>query len=329
VAETLKRQECIGRNKEVIHVARFPKFYDPNRIGSLFYPDVSTIAAQAESAGLAPAEEDMVKVLLLIIDMQVDFCHQGGTLFVPGAPADVRRLIEFIYRNAERISHITCSLDSHYPFQIFHPAWWVDIDGKHPPPFTIISTQDVEGGKWRPLFKADWSTRYVKRLQLEAKKQLTIWPYHVPIGAVGNALDPELWSAVFWHSIARRSQPTWWTKGSIPQTEHYSIVKPEIEVPEEPQGTLSTDFIQALEEYDYLVIAGEAESHCVLETAEDLVRVFRDRPDQLNKILLLKDCTSPVVHPEVDFHAIARARFAEYEKLGLRFIDSTDPLPAG
>jgi len=329
VAETLKRQECIGRNKEVIHVARFPKFYDPNRIGSLFYPDVSTIAAQAESAGLAPAEEDMVKVLLLIIDMQVDFCHQGGTLFVPGAPADVRRLIEFIYRNAERISHITCSLDSHYPFQIFHPAWWVDTDGKHPPPFTIISTQDVEGGKWRPLFKADWSTRYVKRLQLEAKKQLTIWPYHVPIGAVGNALDPELWSAVFWHSIARRSQPTWWTKGSIPQTEHYSIVKPEIEVPEEPQGTLSTDFIQALEEYDYLVIAGEAESHCVLETAEDLVRVFRDRPDQLNKILLLKDSTSPVVHPEVDFHAIARARFAEYEKLGLRFIDSTDPLPAG
>jgi len=307
-------------------VARFPKFYDPNRIGSLFYPDVSTIAAQAESAGLAPAEEDTVKVLLLIIDMQVDFCHQGGTLFVPGAPADVRRLIEFVYRNAERISHITCSLDSHYPFQIFHPAWWVDANGKHPPPFTIISAQDVEGGKWRPLFKSDWSVRYVRRLQQEAKKQLTIWPYHVPIGAVGNALDPELWSAVFWYSIARRSQPTWWTKGSIPHTEHYSIVKPEIEVPEEPQGTFSTDFIQALEEYDYLVIAGEAESHCVLETAEDLVGVYRDRPDQLNKILMLKDCTSPVVHPEVDFHAIAQARFYEYEKLGLRFVNSIDPL---
>ena len=308
-------------------MTRFPDFYDPDRIGTLFYPDVATIAAQAELAGLAPTEGDTTKVLLLIIDMQVDFCHQEGTLFVPGAPDDVKRLIEFIYTNAEQISHITCSLDSHYPFQIFHPAWWVDVSGKHPEPFTIISAQDVEEGKWRPLFKPDWSAQYVNKLGQEAKKQLTIWPYHVPIGAVGNALDPELWSAVFWHSIARRSQPTWWTKGSIPQTEHYSILKPEIEVPEEPQGKLSTDFIEALADYDYLVIAGEAESHCVLETAEDLVTVFRDRPDQLNKILMLKDCTSPVVHPEVDFHAIAQEHFAEYEKLGLRFINSTDPLP--
>jgi nicotinamidase/pyrazinamidase len=308
-------------------MAKIPAFYDPNRIGTLFYPDVSTIAAQAESANLRSAEEDAIKVLLLIIDMQVDFCHEGGTLFVPGAPGDVRRLIEFIYTNAERISHITCSLDSHYPFQIFHTAWWVDASGKHPSPFTIISGADVERGMWRPLFKPDWSVQYVNRLQQDAKKQLTIWPYHVPIGAVGNALDPELWSAVFWHSIARGSQPTWWTKGSIPHTEHYSILKPEIEVPEEPQGTLSTDFIQALADYDYLVIAGEAESHCVLETAEDLVRVFRDRPDQLNKILMLKDCTSPVVHPEVDFHAIAQERFSEYKKLGLRFINSVDTLP--
>ena len=308
-------------------MARTPDFYNSNRIGTLFYPDVSTIAAHAESVALSPADEDTVRVLLLIIDMQVDFCHEGGTLFVPGAPDDVRRLIEFIYSNAERISHIACSLDSHYPYQIFHPAWWVDADGKHPPPFTIISAEDVEGGKWRPLFKADWSVQYVNRLQQDAKKQLTIWPYHVPIGAVGNALDPELWSAVFWHSIARRSQPTWWTKGSIPQTEHYSILKPEIEVPEEPQGRLSTDFIEVLADYDYLVIAGEAESHCVLETAEDLVRVFRDRPQQLKKILILKDCTSPVVHPEVDFHAIAQKRFAEHEKLGLRFIDSTAPFP--
>jgi nicotinamidase/pyrazinamidase len=312
---------------EEMHMAQTPDFYDPNRIGKLFYPDVSTIAAQAESAGLSSAEEDATKVLLLIIDMQVDFCHERGTLYVPGALDDVRRLIEFIYKNAENISHITCSLDSHYPFQIFHPAWWVDVNGKHPAPFTIISAEDVDQGKWLPLFKANWSTWYVKRLHQEARKQLTIWPYHVPIGAVGNALDPELWSAVFWHSIARRSQPTWWTKGSIPRTEHYSILKPEIEVPDEPQGTLSTDFIQALTEYDYLVIAGEAESHCVLETTEDLVAVFHDRPNQLEKIHILKDCTSPVVHPDVDFHAIAQKQFAEYEKLGLRFINSTDPLP--
>jgi nicotinamidase-related amidase len=309
-------------------MASFPDFYDPSRIGTLFYPDVSTIAAHAQLAGLPSAEQDTTRVLLLIIDMQVDFCHEEGTLHVPGALDDVKRLIEFVYRNAERISHITCSLDSHYPFQIFHPAWWLDTDGNHPVPFTIISSEEVEQGKWQPLFKVEWSTRYVKRLQEGAQKQLTIWPYHTPIGAVGNALDPELWSAVFWHSIARKSQPTWWTKGSIPQTEHYSILKPEIEVSQEPQGTLSTDFIEALADYDYLVIAGEAASHCVLETAEDLVNVFRDRPDQLERIHILKDCTSPVIHPDVDFRAIVEEHFAQYEKLGLRFIDSSYLLPS-
>jgi len=305
----------------------YPDFYDPDRIGTLFYPDAMTIAAAAEAAALAPSSQDNVKALLLIIDMQVDFCHANGALVVPGAVDDVRRTIEFIYRNAEHISHITCSLDSHYPFQIFHPSWWVDKQGNHPVPFSIISAEAVERGTWRPMFRPEWSTLYVKKLQAEAKKQLTIWPYHAPIGTVGNALDPELWSAVFWHSIARRSQPTWWTKGSIPQTEHYSILRPEIEIPLESQGTLSKDFIQSLREYDVLFIAGEAESHCVLETAEDLVDIFRDRPDQLEKIVMLKDCTSPVVHPDIDFHAIALERFAEYAKLGLRFVNSTESWP--
>ncbi|NTV45381.1 MAG: hypothetical protein HGB11_02380 [Chlorobiales bacterium] len=307
-------------------MAAFPNFYDPNRAGTLFYPDAGRIAYEAESTGLLPVESDTTKTLLLIIDMQVDFCHSQGSLHVPGASDDVRRLCDFIYRNAERISHITCSLDSHYPHQIFHPAWWRDEEGKHPAPFTIITAHDVEQGKWLPLFKLEWSIQYVKRLQANAKKALTIWPYHVPLGGVGNALDPELWSAVFWHSLARKSQPTWWQKGGIPETEHYSILKPEIDVPNEPLGMLSTEFVLALQTYDRIIIAGEAESHCVLETVEDLVEIFGDQPKLLEQIYILKDCMSPVVHPEINFHAIAQKQFREYEKRGLHFINSTDPL---
>jgi nicotinamidase-related amidase len=76
-----------------------------------------------------------------------------------------------------------------------------------------------------------------------------------------------------------------------------------------------------------VVIAGEAESHCVLETVEDLVEEFGDQPQTLQKVLFLRDCTSPVRHPEIDFHAIALARFAELERRGVRFVNSTDPLP--
>jgi hypothetical protein len=36
---------------------------------------------------------------------------------------------------------------------------------------------------------------------------------------------------------------------------------------------------------------------------------------------------SPVLHPEVDFHAIAMDRFEDFEAQGVNFINSTDPLP--
>lgn len=308
-------------------MSKFPSFYDPSRIGTLFYPDVATIAAEATAVGLKPAVEDKENVHLVIIDMQVDFCHKNGSLFVPGAMGDIQRTIEFIYNNAERITNITCSLDSHLPHQIFHPAWWADENGSHPAPFTLITYDDIKQGKWRPLVAPVQSTNYVKQLEQEAKKQLTIWPYHVMIGSIGNALDPELFTAVLYHSIARKTQPTWLTKGSIPLTEHYSIIQPEVPVPNHPMGGKNKPFLDTLSQADVVVIAGEAESHCVLETVEDLVEDFSSQPEALQKIYFLRDCTSPVLHPDVDFHAIAQARFADFAQQGVNFINSTDKLP--
>lgn len=307
-------------------MASLPACYDPRRIGTLFYPDAAAIAAQAEAAGLRPADQDRRRTMLLIIDMQVDFCHPQGALYVPGALDDIRRLIEFLYRNAEGITQVTCSLDSHLAFQIFHPAWWVDPDGRRPDPFTIITSEGVRTGRWRPLFHDGWSFDYVQRLEREAKKQLTIWPYHAAIGGVGSALDPELWSAVFWHSVARRCQPTWWVKGTDPRTEHYSIVKPEVASEGGPPAGSSRDFIRTIEEVDTLAVAGEAESHCVLETVEDLVEAFHGRPDELAKIRILTDCMSPVQHPQIDFQAMARRRFEEFESMGVRRTTSREPL---
>jgi len=305
----------------------FPAFYDPDRIGTLFYPEYAAIAAEAYAAGLPPASEDRQNVHLVIIDMQVDFCHENGSLYVPGAGPDIRRLIEFIYKHAERITNITCSLDSHLPHQIFHPAWWADAAGNHPEPFTMISYEEIKAGKWRPLVAPVQSTNYVKKLEQEAKKTLTIWPYHVMIGSMGNALDPELFSAILWHSLARKTQPTWLAKGTVPLTEHYSIIQPEVTVPNHPGGGKNKHFLDTLASADAIIIAGEAESHCVLETVEDLVEEFSAQPEMLQKIYFLSDCTSPVLHPDVDFHAIALERFAEFARQGVNFIESTADLP--
>ncbi len=305
----------------------FPAFYDPSRIGTLFYPDTAAIARAADEAGLAPAAADAPRVHLLIVDMQVDFCHEQGSLFVPGAGGDLRRTIEFLYRHAAALSRITCSLDSHLPNQIFSPAWWADAAGEHPAPFTVISAEDVKRERWQPLLEPQWSRAYVVELERQAKKQLIIWPYHTLLGSVGRVLDPELWSAVAWHALARQVAPGWLLKGSEPRTEHYSIIQPEIPVPGSPQGGKNQALLDELAAADFVVIAGEASSHCVLETVEDLVAEFGGQPGKLETMFLLQDCTSPVAHPQIDFGALAQARFAEFARQGLRLVKSTDDLP--
>ncbi len=301
-----------------------PDFYEPEKVGTLFYPDVRAISDDASRAALPKAADDARRIHLLIVDMQVDFCHEQGTLYVPGAEDDLRRLIAFIYKNADQLTDITCSLDSHLPHQIFHAAWWEDENGEAPPPMTVISSDEVANGKWRPKRMPEWSRAYVGKLEENAKKQLMIWPYHVPIGGPGNMLDPSLWSAVFWHAVARDSQPVMWWKGTIPETEHYSLFRPEIAPPGNPSRGEAAELFDLLESRDRIIVAGEAASHCVLETLEDLVDHFADKPERLEQVLVLRDCMSPIQHPEIDFAGITEKRFEEMEGMGVRFADSTE-----
>jgi nicotinamidase-related amidase len=210
---------------------------------------------------------------------------------------------------------------------LFIILWWIDETGNHPEPFTIITQDDLTAGIWRPLVAPNWSASYVKMLNEMAKKELVIWPYHVPIGGIGNALDPTLWSAVFWHSIARQSQPTWLIKGSLPRTEHYSIIKPEIPILDQPGGSKSRAILDVIARGDVLILAGEAKSHCVLETIADLVTEYADRPEFLRQIFVLEDCMSSIPHPEARFHEIATKQFAKFTAQGVNIINSTDPLP--
>ena len=306
-----------------------PSFYNPERVGALFYPDMWAVAAAAAQAGLPPAAAASRRVLLLIVDMQVDFCHDHGALYVPGAQDDIRRLSRFIFDRAAVITDVVCTLDSHLPFQIFHPSWWADESGNHPAPLTLISAEDVAAGRWRPLVMPDWSVHYVERLEEEHKKVLTVWPYHVLIGGMGNSLDPALFEVVQWHSLARNTQPSWLRKGRIPQSEHYSALRPEIPVPEHPQGELHEGILETLRAADIVFVAGEAQSHCVLETLEDIVAIFGGPDDRtaLNKFYVLTDCTSSVLHPQIDFEALSLEAFDQFARRGVHFVKSTDPLP--
>ncbi len=304
----------------------FPEYYQSERVGQLYAPDTAAAVEYGRMAGISPSAMDRQRKLLLLVDAQVDFVHADGALSVLGAVDDTRRTVEWIYRHAGELTTIAASLDSHVPIQIFFPTWWIDGDGNHPEPYTAIHSADVERGRWRPVYDPEWSTEYVEQLEQHSKKELMIWPYHVLIGTVGHSLMPALYEAIAFHTAARQSQPVFLAKGSIPKTEHYSILEPEVKVPEAPLGSLNTEFLRMMATYDRIYIVGQAKSHCVLETVSSMMRYFRDRPDIIARMRVLMDCTSSVAHPEIDFDAIADAAFTGFAERGLTLTTSRDPL---
>lgn len=303
-----------------------PVYYNPAQVGDLYVPRTAEAVEAGSRAGLTSADTDRTRTVLLLVDAQVDFIHPDGALSVPGAVDDTRHVIEWIYRNVADISLIAASLDSHIPIQIFSPAWWADETGNHPAPYTTITSAAVRAGQWRPLYEIEWSEAYVETLEAHAKKALMIWPYHTLIGTPGHGMMPALYEALAYHSAARRSPPAFLTKGSIPKTEHYSILEPEVKVPEIPSGSLNVTFLNMLASYDRIYIAGQAKSHCVLETVTSMMRYFAQQPEIIAKLRVLIDCTSSVVHPVIDFDQFADEQFQTYADAGLRLIRSTDPI---
>lgn len=301
-----------------------PSFYDPRNVGRIYKPDLFRVTRDARAAGLPAAAHDQHPYALLLVDFQIDFCHRDGALSVPGAEDDLRRTIEFIYANAARIKTVVASLDSHMAFQIFYPTWWADERGDHPPPHTVIDSASIKKGRYRPLREVAWSLAYVDELEQRAKKALYLWPFHTMIGGVGQALDPALFEAMHWHSVARRSQPIFLQKGMIPVTEHYSPFEPEVKVPTHPHGSLNTTMLRLLETHARIYVAGEAKSHCVLEACASMMRHFAARPEIIERIHFLGDCTSSVVVPGIDFDGIANREIDAWRARGMRFVSAAD-----
>ena len=300
----------------------YPEYYSPERIGQVYAPDVTSAVNAAAEAQLSSAFEDLKRVYLLLVDEQVDFIHADGALSVPGALEDTRRIVEWIYDHAGEITTIGASLDSHQPTQIFSPTWWQDAEGNHPAPYTVITSDEVQAGKWQPIFEIDWSKAYVDLLEENAKKQLMIWPFHTLIGTQGHTLVPALYEAIAYHSAARETQPTLLIKGTLPRTEHYSIMEPEVKVSSNPQDDINIAFMDELATYDLIYITGQAKSHCVLETVTSMMRYYPT--EIIEKIRVIEDGMSSVAHPEIDFEALANETYAGFTQHGLKMVKTTD-----
>lgn len=302
----------------------YPDFYDSARVGQLYAPDTNAAVNAGRAAESAPAADDSERVALLLIDAQVDFIHKDGALSVPGAIDDTRRTIEWLFDNLGHITTIIASLDSHLPTQIFSPSWWVNTDGNHPAPYTVITAEEVRAKAWKPLYRADWSNEYVVRLEEYAKKQLMIWPYHTLIGTPGQSITPALYEAIAYHASARQTQPRFIHKGTIPETENYSLFEPEVKLDSLPNGGRNVALLDELAGYKRIYVAGQAKSHCVLESVGSMMKHYDESPETIQKIHVLEDTMSSVAHPDIDFEAIAQEAFGRFSDYGLQMTTTTE-----
>jgi nicotinamidase-related amidase len=225
--------------------------------------------------------------------------------------------------------------------QVFHAIWLVDERGDHPAPYTLVSAEDVATGRWRlnsAVAEAlgidiDYAERhlayYTRRLAEGGKYDLTVWPYHAMLGGIGHALVSAVEEAIFFHGLARYSSPDFQVKGDNPLTEHYSLLGPEVtEGPDGDRlGGKNTELIEKLLTFDAVVVAGQAKSHCLAWTIDDLLDDEDVRERLAERTYLLEDCTSPVVVPGVvDYTAEADAAFERYAAAGMHVVRSTDPI---
>lgn len=249
-----------------------------------------------------------MKVCLLVVDPQVDFCSPTGKLSVKGADKDMKRLAAMIKRTKRSLDEIVCTLDSHHYLHISHPVWWVDQAGNHPTPFTLINEADVVGNnpKWK-AFNPGYQKRSIDYVQALAKNNryvLCVWEPHCLIGSMGTAVYPILFEA-FCEWEAQFAAVNYVTKGSNIFTEHYSVVAADVYDPEDLNTGLNTDLIKTLQNMDVIAIAGEASSHCVCNSVQDVANNFGD--ENIKKFMYLEDCCSPV---------------PGFEKLATDFVDS-------
>lgn len=281
-----------------------------------------------------------MKIHGLVVDGQNDFCvaddgcGHKGTLVVPGAHDDMKRVAAMIRRLGRKISAWHATLDSHQTFGIERPRWWKRIsDGAHPAPFTCLGIHPdgrrivkMEFPNGVPMATEEEYTTLVpsylhnggpvvdpsdptgkKRLgsfgYLQAfakggKYPHVIWPEHCRVGSWGWGLVEELDAALSEWEWNGPGRVNYVIKGNNPWTEHFSGIQAEVPDPDDPTTQVNTGLIKSLEKADLICLTGEALSHCVASTVRDIAACFSD-PQYVQKLVLLTDTSSNV--PGFDF----------------------------
>lgn len=264
------------------------------------------------------------------IDWQKDFIT--GSLPVTGADADATRVAAFIRKVGKLIGMHHMTLDSHGRNHIANNTFWRDKMGNIPPALaTVVTKEMVSDGTLRPWHSnmclqdfggktlTEYCVWYLTELENRGRFPHTLWPEHCVIGRDGYNYHPEVDAAITeWEAKLHWAiNPV--TKGSNWLTEHFGGLAAEVELPWDSSTGLNTSFIQMLAQCDAIPITGQALSHCVRNTVQQVADNIGAA--HVGKLVILRDCTSPVPAvpgiPALDFPAHAEAWLEEMAALGV------------
>ncbi|MGI5860631.1 MAG: nicotinamidase [Myxococcales bacterium] len=335
-----------------------PPFFEPKSAERYDYnPDQQRLFVEAarwrRAHGIRPSGSDKRNIHLLLIDLQKDFCFPEGTLYVGGrsgrgALEDNRRIAELIYRNLAHLTQITATMDTHFAFQIFFPSFWVDANEQPLAPYREVTVEQIDRGEVRPNpAVAAWlcngnypwllkqARHYCAELERSGKYRLYLWPPHCILGSAGHALAGVVHEARMFHYYARGAQSWVEVKGGNALTENYSVLRPEVLTRHDgaPLAQRNTAFVKTLLQSDAVIIAGQAASHCVKSTIEDLLNEIAAQDAALaRKVYILADCMSAVAIPDgkggftADFTPEAERALQTFAAAGMHVVRSTDPM---
>lgn len=243
------------------------------------------------------------QIELLVIDGQNGFLKESlQELYVPGAEKDSEKVAALIDKGVDRLDDLHFTLDSHHLLHIANPLMWINRNGEHPAPFTMITADEARDGIWRinildpDLVKK--GIKYLEYLEKQGRYVLTIWNPHCLIGSEGHNIHQPMLEAMYRWETKNVATSNKWTKGSNVWTEHYSAVQACKVEDDDLQNTgLNMSLIETLQDADVILLAGWALNFCVASTVIDISTKFDEGdPNFTNtkKMILLEDCTSPI-----------------------------------
>jgi nicotinamidase-related amidase len=178
---------------------------------------------------------------------------------------------------------------------------------------------------------------YCAELERGGRYRLYLWPPHCLLGGDGHTLAGVVQEARLFHAYARGARNGLVAKGSHPLTENYSALSPEVlrhfdgSPLDEPDERLLAEILSE----DVLIVAGQAASHCVRSTLDDLLRAVKARDPRLaRKVYVLRDAMSAVAVPDparpgaflFDFTPEAEAAFDRWREAGMHVVDTLTPM---